>query len=54
MKNFCDMEKEKMELRISEEKERAARKAQSLTEELEQRVIEETREKELEVEVLHG
>ena len=54
MKNFYEMETEKREQRINEEKDRSNRRIVSQQEELESRIREETREKDLEIEVLQG
>ena len=52
MKNVQEMEKTQLEARIVEEKERAGRRVQALTEELETKIGEATREKDLEIEYL--
>lgn len=52
MKNVYDMEKTQLEARIVEEKERAGRKIQSLTDELESKIAEATRDKDMELEYL--
>jgi len=46
------MEKTQLEARIGEERERAARKLQNLQEDIDSKIVEACREKELEVEYL--
>ena len=52
MKNFYDMEKTQLETRITEEKERASRKIQTIQDEQNLKVAEATREKEIEIDYL--
>ena len=52
MKTFFEQEKTKVEQRLGEERERASRRVTSLQEEMEASLREETRDKELEIEVL--
>ena len=54
MKSFYEMETEKREQRIKEEKDRNSRNYASQQEELEARIREETRDKDIEIEVLQG
>ena len=52
MKNFYDMEKTQLETRITEEKERASHKIQTIQDEQNLKVAEATREKEIEIDYL--
>lgn len=52
MKNVYEMEKTQLETRLTEEKERAARRIQTLQDENESKIAEATREKDMELEYL--
>lgn len=52
MKNFYEMEKTQLEARINEEKERATRRIQTIQEEVDAKIAEATREKDIELEYL--
>ena len=52
MKNVQEMEKTQLEARIVEEKDRAGRRIQALTDELDTKIAEATREKDIELEYL--
>ena len=52
MKNVQEMEKTQLEARILEEKDRAGRRIQALTDELDTKITEATREKDIELEYL--
>ena len=52
MKNFYEIEKEKVELRVNEEKERANKRLKQAQDDMEGRYVEGSREKDLEIEVL--
>lgn len=51
-KNFYEMEKSQLEARIAEERERAARKVQNMQEDIDAKILEACREKDLELEYL--
>lgn len=52
MKNFYEIEKEKVELRVNEEKERANKRLKQAQDDMEGRFVEGSREKDIEIEVL--
>ena len=52
MKNVYEMEKSQLEVRLTEEKDRATRKLQTLQDETESKIAEATREKDMELEYL--
>ena len=52
MKNFYEIEKEKVELRVNEEKERANKRLKQAQDDMEGRYVDGSREKDLEIEVL--
>ena len=52
MRNFYEMEKTQLEVRVNEEKERAGRRVQTIQDEMNVKIQEATREKDIELEYL--